>query len=558
MRTGNSPKVLLVLLLVLALVAAACGGDDDDATGTPTGVDPDELREGGTVTFANDQEPTGWNINTASDNLLALGIMVQHVYPSTFLTTPDFEVVLDEELMVSAEQVEDDPQTIEYVIRDEAVWSDGEPISGDDFVYMWEQTINPDNDVASTVGYEDIESVTPSEDGKTVTVVFAQPFAEWKGLFDDILPAHIMNELEGGWNDGLDGENIPEFSGGPFMFEDYRPEQSIRMVRNENYWGQNKPRLDEVVVRFGIDADAIPAALENGEIDVAYPQPQRDLVAQVERLAPDIEHEISLGLSFEHIDFDLENPFLQDLAVRQAIAYAVDEEELVNRTVRQFTDDAAPLYNRLYVNDQPQYEEHGEEYQGVDVDKAKETLEAAGFAEGSDGIYEKDGQRLSLRISTTGGNALREDTEEVIQSQMREAGIDIQIDNEDGSAVFGRFFPDSPEDRDFDIALFAWVNTPFASDNKALYTTGSGSNEMFYSNEEVDELFDQVIREIDEDEATRLYNRIDEIMWDDLPTIPLYAKPTFLPFRSTVANVIDNASTAGPLWNMYDWGLKTE
>lgn len=542
-----------ILFLCLALVAAACGGDDD---ATDTGTDTGEIQEGGSVTFANDQEPTGWNINTASDNLLALGIMTQHVYPQVFRSTPDFEVVLDEELMVSAEQVSDDPQTIEYVIRDDAVWSDGEPISGDDFVYMWQETINPDNDVASTVGYEDIESVTPSDDGKTVTVVFSQPYAEWQSIFEDILPAHIMTELEGGWNDGLDGENFPTFSGGPFMFEDYRPEQSIRMVPNENYWGDNKPKLDEVIIRFGIDADAVPAALENGEIDVAYPQPQLDLVAQVERLAPEIDSQISLGLQFEHIDFDLENQFLSDFAVRQAIAYALDEEQLVNRTVRQFTDDAVTLHNRLFVNNQPQYEAHGEEYDGVDVEKAKETLEAAGFELGSDDIYEKDGEKLSLRISTTGGNALREDTQEIIQAQMREAGIDIQIDNVDGSAVFGRFFPDSPEDRDFDIALFAWVNTPFASDNKALYTTGSGSNEMLYSNTEVDDLFDEVIRETDPDEAAAIYNRIDEIMWEDLPTIPLYAKPTFLPFRSNIANVEDNASTAGPLWNMYDWALR--
>ncbi len=544
-----------ILFLCLALVAAACGGDDD-ATDTGTGSDIGEIQEGGSVTFANEQEPTGWNINTASDNLLALGIMTQHVYPQVFRSTPDFEVVLDEELMVSAEQISDDPQTIEYVIRDDAVWSDGEPISGDDFVYMWQQTINPDNDVASRVGYEDIESVTPSDDGKTVTVVFSQPYAEWQSIFEDILPAHIMTELEGGWNDGLDGENFPTFSGGPFMFEDYRPEQSIRMVPNENYWGDNKPKLDEVIIRFGIDAEAVPAALENGEIDVAYPQPQLDLVAQVERLAPEIDSQISLGLQFEHIDFDLENQFLSDFAVRQAIAYALDEEQLVNRTVRQFTDDAVTLHNRLFVNNQPQYEAHGEEYDGVDVDKAKETLEAAGFELGSDDIYEKDGEKLSVRISTTGGNALREDTQEIIQAQMREAGIDIQIDNVDGSAVFGRFFPDSPEDRDFDIALFAWVNTPFASDNKALYATGSGSNEMLYSNTEVDDLFDEVIRETDPDAAAAIYNQIDEILWEDLPTIPLYAKPTFLPFRSNIANVEDNASTAGPLWNMYDWALR--
>jgi peptide/nickel transport system substrate-binding protein len=109
-RQRRSTK-LLALLTALVLILAACGGDDDDegtqATNpdesTPSTEDPENLQEGGTVTYASDQEPTGWNVNTSNDSLAALNWMSVLVLPSPFIITPDFEVVLDENLMESAE-----------------------------------------------------------------------------------------------------------------------------------------------------------------------------------------------------------------------------------------------------------------------------------------------------------------------------------------------------------------------------------------------------------------------------------------------------------------------
>ena len=568
---------LLVLLMALSLVAAACGGDDDEGTGEgAAGTDAEgeettttagEAQEGGTVTYASDQEPEGWNNNTASENLAALTWLTVQVYPAVFKVLPDFSIELDDELMESAELTSEDPQTIEYVIKEEAVWSDGTPISADDFVYRWENSngSNPDIDIASTTGYELIESVEGSEDGKTVTVVFGTPFSDWQSLFDNLLPAHIMPTLAAdpveAWNNGLDATNLPSFSGGPWMLTDYVPEQSVTLVPNEAYWG-TKPKLDSIVARFGITADAIPQAMQNGEIDVAYPQPQIDLVQQIEQLAPEIEATTEFGLTFEHIDFNLDNTLLADKAVRRAIALGLDRQGIVERTVGQFSDEASQLDNRIWLTNQPQYEPHGEEYAEQDVEGAKAALEEAGYTEGSDGVYAKGGQRLSFRISTTGGNALREATEQVIQSQLAEVGIEIKIDNTEGAAVFDRFFPESDNraDLDFDIALFAWVGTPFPSSSAALYQTPNppdqvGQNEMGYANAEVDRLFEEAAVSTDQDLVADNLNKVDELLWEDLPTIPLYQKPTYLIFRSNIQGVQDNPGTFGPLWNANEWTL---
>jgi peptide/nickel transport system substrate-binding protein len=544
---------------LLTLVASACspsssGGSGADATAA--GSEP--ARRGAKLVFASDQEPTGWNNATASESLLATGIIVENVYPGAFVQTPDLDVALNDDLLLSAEQVAADPQVVEYRIRQEARWSDGTPISAEDFAYAWRQQNGsiPANDVASTVGYEQIASVEGSSDGKVVTATYAEPFGAWRGLFDQLLAAHVMENLPGGWSDGLDGTNLPAFSGGPFRLVDYVPGQSVRLVRNEAWWGE-PPEVDEIVVRFGIDAAALPQAMANHEVDIAYPQPQLDLVQQMEDLAPEIESQTSWGLSFEHLDFNLDHPFLARREVREAIALGLDRSALVAATVAQFDDRAQRLDNRIWLTGQPHYEAHGSRYARRNVDAARALLEGAGFTAGEDGVYQLDGRRLTLRISTTAGDRLREDTELVILDQLADVGIEITIDNREGSAVFEKFFPSSgdPADRDFDLALFAWAGSPFPSFNSSLYGAGSGQNHMGYVNPELDALFAEALAETDPLVMADLYNRADELLWEDLPTIPLYTKPTFLAYRSTIIDVVDNPTTQGPLWNAEQWGI---
>jgi ABC-type transport system substrate-binding protein len=276
---------------------------------------------------------------------------------------PDYSVQLNKDLMDSATQTSEDPQTIVYKIKQNAAWSDGTPVSADDFEYLW-RNLNGSvkgNDVASTTGYDQIESVEGSDNGKTVTVVFKEPFTDWKSLFYGLLPARYMPEVPGGWNTGLDKnpERIPV--NGPYR----------------------------------------------------------------------------IGLSFEHLDFNFKNEHLADPAVRKAIATGLNIPEIVNRTVKQFTDKAQPLGNRIWLPGQRYYQDHFGQYGKGDTAGATALLEEAGYAKGADGIYAKDGRPLSLRISTTAGNQLRETREQLIFAQAvrevdeaRSAELGNQIDQQ--------------------------------------------------------------------------------------------------------------------------------
>jgi len=141
----------------------------------------------------------------------------------------------------------------------------------------------------------------------------------------------------------------------------------------------------------------------------------------------------------------------------------------------------------------------------------------------------------------------------LFQSQMKQIGIEIKIANAPSTKFFGDWLPNG----NFDICDFAWVGTPFAiTGSKSIYISGSDSNYGKYANPKVDQLFNQATAELDPAKAVTLGNQIDQVLWDDMATIPLYTKPTFLAWRNTFANITDNATNEGPFVAEPLWAQK--
>jgi peptide/nickel transport system substrate-binding protein len=546
---------VVVLLVAGALVWATVGGNRGQSASTSTTGQAAELQQGGTVTFAAGGDPAGFNINTSKNNGTELQNIIANVYPSVFRTHPDLVARLDTELMDSAELTAEQPQTVTYRIRNDAVWSDGTPISAADFIYLWEQQNGKvkDNDVASTAGYQDIGSVTGSADGKTVTVRFERPFADWPGLFSNLLPSHYVRQQPGGWNTGLDRrpEQIP--SGGPFRIARHDRDTSVTLERNPRYWGR-PAHLDRIIMRTLPDAEAQANAMINGEVDVIYPRPQVDLVRRVQGL-PGVGGQVRFGTSFEHLTFNLRHPVLQDLAVREAIALVIDRQQLLERTVGLFSDRAQVLGNRIWMVGQPGYEDHSGGYGRGDVQAATARLERAGWVEGAGGVRVKNGRKLQLRYVTTPGDFVRYRGGELLQDQLAKVGIELDVRPVDGNALFGDRLPNGG----FEIAGFSWVGGPFAiSGSRDIYVTGGGSNYGRFSDPEVDALFEQATAELDPARSTALANQVDRKLWEGLHSIPLYQRPTFLAWRGTLRNVVENPTLEGPLWNAESWAFAAE
>jgi peptide/nickel transport system substrate-binding protein len=559
----------LALALAGMTALAACSSSGSSSSTPSSSSSASSVKSGGTFTYALDQDVAGFNVLQATDNEFVLQEILNQVWPSVYITTNTLKSELDTNYVTSATVTNTNPQTVVYQINPKATWSDGVPFNADDFIYNWQsQSGNPKyTDVggkayepASTAGYSQIKSVTGSNGGKTVTVVFSTPFGDWQSLFAPMIPAHIAKTV--GFNSGFQTLNSAvKVSGGPFEIQSYTQGQDVVEVRNPKWWGTPTP-LDKLVFRIFADDNQIPPALQNSEVNGANPAQAslqfKDAIASV----PSLTTDIIPGLEFQHMDFNQANPYLAKLDVRQAIAYGTNRADMVSRIVGPITASVKPLQNRIYMPNQPQYQDTSGGLGAFDPAKAKQLLQSSGMTMGSDGYFHPNsgpqaGKDLTFSISTTSGEPVRSEIEQLFQSYMKNIGIKINIQNYSPNTLFGTVGPKS----EFDIIEFAWVSTPFASGNVSIYCSYTnsnlcGSNWDHYANPQVDSLLNQAASTLDPTKAASLYNQVDGILWKDMVTLPLFQQPQLYTWNSNYGNVLPNPSNNGLTWNAQTWGLK--
>ncbi len=564
---------LLAPAVVVAMAAAACGGSSTPSGGGGGGGEA----KGGTLVYGFETKfPANLLPVIAAGNSVATAYLEIRVLPSPFRSTPDFKVVPDSELVTSAptSEMKAGKQVVTYKLNPAAVWSDGSPIDAKDFKYSWQAQKSSDPkaggcaDLISTTGYDQMSSVEGADNDKTVTVTYTTPFSDWQNMFAQLLPAHVMDKGDPKANcdairTGWPTEGGIPVAGGPWKLDKSgvsTGQKTLTLTPNDKYWGE-KPKLDRLVyLAIGNDPGVSVKAIKSGEVGMIYPQPQLDLVKDLQALAPKITTKISFGLSFEHLDMNTRNVHLKDPVVRKAIATALDRPALVKATVAEFDNRAQVLDNRFYVNNQPDYKDNsGGQYKTADVAKAKSMLEGDGYTLGPDGYYTKGGNKLSLELMTTQNNPLRENTIDVITAQLKPAGIKInKFLNPD---IFeDKSKPRSLEGGKFDMALYAWVSSIFVSGNVSIYKSvkgdSQGQNYVHCNDPQVDTLLEQMTKETELAKQAEAANAADTQLWQDMCTLPLYQKPTLLAYDSNFVNVGENSTNAGPLWNSEKFARK--
>ncbi|HVU73444.1 MAG TPA: ABC transporter family substrate-binding protein [Mycobacteriales bacterium] len=568
MLTRTKKRVVLIApLAVTAVVLSACGSSKSNGnTGNGGGGASPKVQSTALVTvsdlpkvtIAQEQAPTNFNDLTTDGNAAETLLIEEGVLPFAFRGQLNVTEDYDHNLFTDAPALtSSSPETVVYHINPDAKWSDGQPIDATDFQYVWETNNgkNPAYLSASSNGYANIKSVTGSDNNKTVTVVFSTPYSDWQGLFGPILPAHLLKPKGvAGFNtamkNGLSVDGKP-ISGGPYIQQSYTTGDNLVLVPNPSYWG-TKPHVQQVVFRFIEDTTQFPDAIKNGEVDLANPQPTADEVAKYKSNTASVT-DVYPQLVFEHIDFNFKNPFLGQLPVRQAVATAIDRKALIAGTVGQFAPDTVPLGNHLILNTQVGYVDNSGSYGKGDAAAADKILEAAGYTKSGD-YYAKDGKTLEFGITCKNGNPLRVAEEEIMQSQLKAAGIKLDIKNTDKS------IGDFTSAHEYDIALFAWVGGPFVSANQSIYSTppkgADTQNTQFYSNPQVDSMFNTAVADLDPKKQIDEYNAIDKLIWNDMATLPLFQKPGVLVYPTDLGNVFANPTQDGYSYNIADWGKK--
>ncbi len=548
--------------------------------------DGDEPAAGGAVGYGNAQEFSNYNNGLASSNSVKNTIILTQVLPAPFnFEGPTGNLEMDEELVDAVNVVSDDPQVIEYVINANAAWSDGEPIDCDDFYLTWafnngtlkqldedgNVVVDPETEselslfeVTGSSGYEDIESVECSEDGKTVTTTYSTVYADWRALFGGMMPAHII-EAQAGVDDGVaaydsddresleamaeffntgwslnPGEIKPDImpSGGKLTIDSWEAGSSLTLVPNESYWGTmaNGP----VTVRY-IAEEAQAQALANGEINAMDPQPTPDLLAQLEG-TDGVTVETGTQYVWEHFDFNFNTAF-GNRDVREAFAKCLPRQQMVANLIQPLVPEAVVLNNRMNQEFEEGYiDQSGGQFDEVDIEGAQALLEGSG-----------ETLPIDVRIGwfDNGGNQRRTDQVALaVESCNQVEGFNV-MDN--GSETF---FDVELSAGDWDIAMFAWAGSPLKSGTTALYgCEGSYAIAAGYCNPEVDEVIAAIDSELDAATQVDLANQLDQLLWDDLFSIPVFSFPGVAAWSDNAENVVYNPSNNGLMWNAASWQL---
>jgi len=282
------------------------------------------------IIMAIDSIGPGFNAHLLSDQSPVNAAISSLVLPSSFRPIPDAQTPtgsrweLDTSLLESAEVTSEDPFTVTYKIRPEAQWTDNAPIAADDYWYLWRQMVGQPGAV-DPAGYDLITGVQSVEGGKTAVVTFSQPYPAWRELFNDILPAHIVKDVPGGFAAGL-VRALP-VTGGQFRVESIDPQRDeILLARNDRYWGE-PATPDLILFRRGGAPAALADSIRNGDTQVAQVHGGAAAFAQLSAI-PDVRTARIVTPRVLQLTLRAQQPTLADDQVRQAILGLIDVDLL--------------------------------------------------------------------------------------------------------------------------------------------------------------------------------------------------------------------------------------
>ncbi|MGV0835997.1 ABC transporter family substrate-binding protein [Mycolicibacterium thermoresistibile] len=282
------------------------------------------------IIMAIDSIGPGFNPHLLSDQSPVNAAVAALALPSAFRPIPDSTTPtgsrweMDPTLLVSAEVTSEDPFTVTYQIRPEAQWTDNAPIGADDFWYLWRQMVSHPG-VVDPAGYDLITGVQSLGGGKTAVVTFSQPYPAWRELFNNILPAHIVKDVPGGFGAGL-AQALP-VTGGQFRVENIDPQRDeILLARNDRYWSE-PAKPDQVLFRRGGPTAALADSIRNGDTQVAQVHGGAAAFAQLSAI-PDVRTARIVTPRVMQVTLRAQQPQLVDQQVRKAILGLLDVDLL--------------------------------------------------------------------------------------------------------------------------------------------------------------------------------------------------------------------------------------
>lgn len=431
--------------------------------------------------------------------------------------------------------ISEDFLTITYNLRDGILWSDGEPLTADDFVFSYEVYRNPESTPLLGAQYSFIESVE-AVDPLSFQVRMNGVNPGYLRLWDNgspVQPRHRYDSTAITQDDPL--ARMP-LGTGPFVFTEWRTGDEIILDRNPNYWDEGKPYLDGITIRVTPEKEAAVASYLAGDFDTIYffttgdlqPLTQAELDGAPIEIAlqeiPGSTEWLWLNLS-DQGDLSVPHPVLGDPVVREAMDHALDRQTVIDEVLGGFGFIVgSSIYTGFAAVDLP--------VTAYDPDLANSLMDEAGWSVGDDGVREKDGVRASLRYQTIAGDQVRELYQQVVQQNLADIGIEVVIENVPSNTIFGSWEEGGIFSRgDYDILMSRDGGDIDPSEFTPLFVSSqipseenpAGLNRVRYNSEEYDDAVAAGEATLDQADRAEAYTQAAEVFARDRPSIGLYA-----------------------------------
>ena len=421
-------------------------------------------------------------------------------------------------------------------------WGDGVPVTTKDLEFTWKVGRDPASGWSNPNPWDRATSLDIVDD--TTAVLHLPGVMVSYNQWDTLLPEHIEAPIlakaanVGDYIKQSAFNRAPTTPGlwdGPYRMTQYESGNQVVFEPNEN-WSGTKPGFKHIVLRLIDKTPALLANLESGDIDMVNGEGVGltiDQAIALQKKEPDkFTYIFRPALTYEHIDLQIGNPILTDVRVRRALLYGIDRKTVTSRLFegkQPVADTWVNPLNPMYSPDVATYP--------YDPAKAKALLAEAGWKPGSDGICRNaKGERLSLELTTTAGNQLRELVEQVLQNQWKAACVEITIKNEPPRTMFG----ETVKKRAYTgLIMYGWTSAVTETPKRTLHSSQiptaannwAGANYIAFDNKRMDTLIDQAETELDAVKGKVLWAEMQKIYADELPVLPLFfrAEPHVIP-----------------------------
>jgi peptide/nickel transport system substrate-binding protein len=423
---------------------------------------------------------------------------------------------------------------------DNLKWGDGTAITCKDAKFTWEVGLSPNTSLPTKEGYENIESV--EWDAKTPTkCVIKYKTAKWNFYIDShtlLLASHIEEPVFQKWGKEKEGydrntfyQKDPTVKGlwnGPYVISEVKLGSHVVFTPNPHFHGA-KPKIQKIVVRIIPNAGTLEANLRSkniqkiARIGMSLDQALAfDKKVKEENLPYKVEFEE--GITYAHIDVNLNHPILSDLKVRQALSYATNKDD-INKSI---FDGKVTVAHSMVAPLDPLYTEDPKFVKKYKTDKkmARKILDEAGWKLGPDGFRYKNNQKLTFKLVGAAGIKQIETLQAILQSQWKDIGVDLQIKTDPTRILFS----ETLRKRNYDLAVFSWSSFPGMGHESILHSSNipseknswTGQNYPGYSNPKVDKLTKEYDFEFDPKKRKAIADEIVKEYTEAIPVIPLY------------------------------------